>query len=67
MIYNALSHDYIEYHHQDEADGKADGAEIGVLTTGGFGNQFLDHDVEHGACGKGQHIREDGHEYGGEQ
>ena len=38
-----LTHYYVKYHHQDEADGKADGAEIGVLTVRGFGDQFLDH------------------------
>ena len=27
---------YIEQHHEDEADGKTDGAEIAVVTTGGF-------------------------------
>ena len=34
-----LTHYYVKYHHQDEADG----AEIGVLTVRGFGDQFLDH------------------------
>ena len=53
---STLSHHYIEYHHQHEADGKTDGAEVGVLAVGGFGDKFLDHDVEHGACGKGEHV-----------
>ena len=57
-----LSHYHIEYHHQDEANGKADGAEVGVLTAGGLRDEFLDHDVEHGACGKGKHVWKDGHE-----
>ena len=57
-----LTHYYVKYHHQDEADGKADGAEIGMLTVRGFGNQFLDHDVEHGSGGKGEHVGEDGHQ-----
>jgi len=61
------SHYHIKYHHQDKTDGKADGTEIRVLTAGGFGNQFLDHDIEHGSGGKGKHVREDGHEQGGQQ
>ena len=56
-----LTHYHIEYHHQDEADGKADGAEIRVMTAGGFRDEFLDHDIEHGSCGEGKHIGEDGH------
>ena len=57
-----LPHYHIEHHHQDEADGKANGAEIRVLTTGGFGDEFLNHDIEHGSSGKSKHIREDRHE-----
>ena len=51
-----LSHHHIEYHHQDKADGETDGAEIGVFALAGFWNEFLDDDIEHGACGKGQQI-----------
>ena len=57
-----LPHYHVEHHHQDEANGKADGAEIRVLTAGGFGDEFLDYNVEHGSCGKGEHVRENGHE-----
>ena len=39
-----------------ETDSKADSAEIGVLTAGGFRDEFFDHDVEHGACGKSEHV-----------
>lgn len=57
-----LPQNHVEYHHEDKADGEADGAEVGVLTTGGFGNELLDNYVEHGSCGEGEHVREDGHE-----
>ena len=50
------SHHYIEYHHQDETDGEADGAEVRVLTAGGFGNEFFDNDIEHRSCSKGEHV-----------
>ena len=43
----ALSHDDIEYHHQDEANGETDGTEVGVLAGGCFRNQFLDNHIEH--------------------
>ena len=56
-----LAHHHIESHHQHETDGKADGAEIGVLTAGSFGDEFLNHDVEHGTCCKGEHIGKDWH------
>ena len=59
---NLLTHYHIKYHHQDEADGKTDGAEVRVLTAGGFGDELLDYDVEHSSGGKGKHVREDGHE-----
>ena len=62
-----LAHHNVEHHHQHKADGKADGAEIGVPTAGGFGYQFLDDDVEHGACGEGEHVGHDGHEQRGQQ
>ena len=52
----ALTHHHIEHHHQHETDGKANSAEIGMLTAGGFGYQFLDHDVEHGSCSEGNTI-----------
>ena len=61
-LVSTSTHYHIKHHHQDETDGKADGAEIGVLTAGGFGYQLLNHDIEHGSCGKGEHLREDGHE-----
>ena len=57
-----LSHHHIESHHQHETDGKADGAEVGVLTAGSFRDEFLNHDVEHGTCCKGEHIGKDWHE-----
>ena len=57
-----LAHHHIESHHQHETDGKADGAEVGVLTAGSFGDEFLNHDVEHGTCCKGEHIGKDWHE-----
>ena len=52
-----LAHDHIESHHQHETDGKADSAEIGMLTTGDFGDEFLNHDVEHDTSCKGSHVR----------
>ena len=61
-----LNH-HVEHHHEDETDGEADGAEIGVLTFGGFGDEFLDDHVEHGAGGEGEHVGKDGHEQRGEQ
>ena len=57
-----LSHHHIKHHHQHEADSEANGAEVGVLTAGGFGYELLDYDVEHGPCGKGQHVRKHGHQ-----
>ena len=56
----SLSHHHVKYHHQDEADGETDGAEIGVLSLAGFRNQFFDNDVEHGSCCKGQHVGQNG-------
>ena len=38
-----LPHYHIEHHHQDKANGKADGAEIRVLAVGSFWDEFLDH------------------------
>lgn len=61
-----LSHYHVKHHHQDKADGKTDGAEIAVLTTGGFWNQFLDNHIEHGASGKGQHIWQHGNQQRGQ-
>lgn len=58
----ALSHHYIEYHHQHETNGKADCTEVGMLTSGGFGDEFFDHDIEHGACSKGKHIGKNGYQ-----
>ena len=49
-------HDDVEHHHQDKANGKADGAEVAVLTGRGFRYQFLHHDIQHGAGGKGRVI-----------
>ena len=60
--WDLLSHHDIEYHHQYETDGKADGAEVGMLAAGGFGNEFFYYNVEHSACCKGKHVRKDGHE-----
>ena len=48
-----LSHHHVEYHHQDKADGKSDGAEITVLTAGGLGDKFLDNYIEHSTSCKG--------------
>ncbi len=50
----SLTNHHIEYHHQNEANG----AEVGVLTAG----EFLNHDVEHGSCGKCKHVRHDRHQ-----
>ena len=62
FLFTSLSHDDVKHHHQHETDGKADGAEVAVLTFGGFGDEFLDHHIEHGPCGKGEHVRQDGHQ-----
>ena len=51
-----LTHHYVKHHHQDETNGKADGTEVGVLTAGGFRNELLDYDIEHGASSKGQQV-----------
>lgn len=56
---NPLSHHHIEYHHEDKTNSKADGAEIRVLTAGGFWDEFLYNHIEHGSCGKSEHVRED--------
>lgn len=60
-ITTLLTHHYVEHHHQHKANGKTNGAEVRVLALAGFGNEFLYYDIEHGSCGKGQHIGEDGH------
>ena len=51
-----LSHHHVEHHHQDKSDGETDSAEVGMLTTGGFWDEFLYHHIEHGASGKSQHV-----------
>ena len=55
-----LSHHYVKYHHQHETNGKANGAEVAVLSAGCFGDEFLDDHVEHGSRGKGQHVGQHG-------
>ena len=62
QLISKLPHHHIEYHHQDEANGKADGAEVRVLALRGFWDEFLDNHIEHGASSKGEHVREDGHQ-----
>ncbi len=57
-----LTHHHIEYHHKHETDGKANGTEIGVLTVGGFGYQFLDYNVKHSSSGECQHIGHNWHQ-----
>ena len=52
ILRKRLPHYHIEYHHQDEANGKANGAKVRVLTTGGFRYEFFYHHIEHGACCK---------------
>ncbi len=57
---DCLPHHHIQHHHQHKANGKADGAEVGMLARGSLGNQFLDHHVTHGTSGKGEHVRQNG-------
>ena len=56
MIWQHSSHHNIKHHHQYETYGETDGAEITVLTVGGFWYQFFNHYVEHGASRKGEHV-----------
>ena len=51
----------IEHHHQYEANGETDGAEIAVLTAGCLWDKFLNNNIKHGSCGKSQHIGQDRH------
>ena len=62
-----LTHHHVEYHHQNKTNGETDGAEIGVLALAGFWNELLDNDIEHGTCGKGQHIGQNGCHKRGQQ
>ena len=54
------SHHHVENHHQHEANGKTNRAEVRMLALAGFGNEFLHHNIEHSACGKSQHVGQDG-------
>ena len=62
FVWRLSSHHHVEHHHQHKTDGKTNGAEIGVLTAGGFGDELLDHDIEHGTSSKGQQIGQGRHE-----
>lgn len=42
----------VQDHHKGKAQGKTDGADVGVLALGCFGDKFFDYNVEHCAgCG----------------
>ena len=56
-----LSQHDIEDHHQDETYREANGAEVGVLATGGFWDKLFNNNIEHGSGSKGQHVWQDGH------
>ncbi len=51
-------HHHIKDHHQHKTDGKANSAEIAMLSAGGFWYQLFYYDVEHGSCCKSKHIGE---------
>ena len=56
---------HIEHHHQHKANGKPDGTEVGMLAAGGFGDEFLDNNIEHGTCCEGQHVGQNGRQQRG--
>ena len=53
-----LSQRHIEHHHKCKAYGKGDGRSVGVMTIVRLGDKFLDHNIYHRTCGKGEHIWE---------
>ena len=61
-----LAEEDVEGHHEDEAEGKSYGAEVGVGAFLGFGNEFLDHYIHHGSGGKGEEVGEQRHYKRGE-
>lgn len=59
--------EYVEGHHEYEAEGESDGAHVGVAAFLGLGDEFLHHNVDHGARGESKEIGEHGDEDRGEQ
>ena len=53
-----LSQRHIQRHHDAEAHGKENRADVGVLSLRHFGNQLLHHHIEHGARREAQKIRQ---------
>ena len=56
-----LAEEDVEDHHEKEAEGETYGACVGVFTLLGFGDEFLNHDIEHGAGGESEKIGENRH------
>ncbi len=52
---------HVQHHHHAESQRKADSADVGVLALGHFGNQLLDHDVDHGPGGKAEQVGQGRH------
>ena len=57
-----LSENRVECHHQGEAYGEGEYANVGVAAGAHFGDEFFDDDVEHGTGGEGEEIGEHGHD-----
>ena len=51
---------YVQRHHQAEACGEEDRAQVGVGALGHFRDQLFHHNVEHGSCGEAQKAGEGG-------
>ena len=48
----------VEAHHDDEPGGEGDCADVGVRLAGHFGDKLLNDDVDHGAGGEAQKVRQ---------
>ena len=59
-IHGPLSERDVQDHHQAEAYGEEDGRPVGVLAFCHAGDEVFDDDVDHGAGGETQEVRQDG-------
>ena len=66
-LFVPLSKRDVEQHHQREAKRCADGSNVAVRAGLRFRNQLLHDDVDHGACGKREDIRQDRRDECGQQ
>ena len=66
-MYGPLSESHVQDHHQAETDSEEHGRPVGVLALGHAGDEVLDDDVDHGAGGEAQEVRQDGRGLGREE